>query len=45
VAEEFRYRSRMIGSSEIGFLRQFIADHPELSRCVLSRQVCEAWQW
>jgi hypothetical protein len=45
VTEEFRYRGRMIGSSEIGFLRRFIADHPELSRCALSRQVCEAWQW
>jgi hypothetical protein len=45
VAEEFRYRGRRIGSSEIGFLRQFIAAHPELSRCALSRQVCEAWQW
>ena len=42
---EYRYRGRIITSAEIVFLRQFIVDHPELSRCALSRQVCEAWQW
>jgi hypothetical protein len=26
-------------------LRQFVADHAELSRCALSRQLCELWQW
>ncbi len=42
---EYRYRGRNISSSEIAFLRQFIADHPELSRYALSRQLCELWQW
>jgi hypothetical protein len=42
---EHRYRGRNISGSEIVFLRQFIADHPELSRCALSRKVCELWQW
>ena len=27
------------------FIRQLIADRPELSRWKLSRQLCEAWQW
>jgi Domain of unknown function (DUF4338) len=42
---EYRYRGRTVSEAEIAFLRQFIADHPELSRCALSRQICEAWQW
>ena len=40
-----RYRSRDITGEEIAFIRQLIADHPELSRWKLSRQLCEAWQW
>lgn len=43
--DEYRYRGRIISREEMAFLRQFIADHPELSRCALSRRVCEAWQW
>jgi hypothetical protein len=39
------YRGQRFGGEEIGFIRQFIADHPELSRWKLSRQLCEAWQW
>jgi len=42
---EYRYRGRTISEAEIAFLRQFIAEHPKLSRCALSRHVCEAWQW
>ena len=34
-----------ITGEEIAFIRQLIADHPELSRWKLSRQLCEAWQW
>src|SRR5579883_3071347 len=40
-----RYRSREITGEEIAFIRQRIAEHPELSRWKLSRQLCEAWQW
>src|SRR6185437_15554760 len=25
--------------------REFITAHPELSRCALSRRLCELWQW
>jgi hypothetical protein len=39
------YRGQHIGGEEIGFIRQFIRDRPELSRWKLSRQLCEAWQW
>ncbi len=42
---EYRYRGRNISRNEILFLQQFIADHPELSRCALSRKLCELWQW
>ena len=42
---EYRYRGRNIGRGEILFVRQFIADHPELSRYALSRQLCQLWQW
>src|ERR1035437_8707596 len=40
-----RYRSREVTGEEIAFIRQLIAEHPELSRWKLSRQLCEAWQW
>jgi len=45
VAEQWRYRGREIGSSEIAFLRKLIGEHPELSRYSLSKKVCEAWEW
>jgi Domain of unknown function (DUF4338) len=45
VPVEYRYRGRNISSNEILFLRQFIADHSELSRYALSRKLCELWQW
>ena len=39
------YRGRIITPEEILFLRQFIAEHSQLSRRKLSAKVCEAWQW
>ncbi len=45
MAAQWRYRGRNIGDEEIAFLRQFIAEHPTLSRWALSRQLCEVWQW
>ena len=39
------YRGRSITGEEIAFIRQLIADRPELSRWKLSRELCEAWQW
>ena len=45
MAAQWRYRGRNIGEEEIVFLRQFIAEHPTLSRWALSRQLCEVWEW
>ena len=39
------YRGQSIGGEQVAFIRQLIAEHPELSRWKLSRQICEAWQW
>jgi hypothetical protein len=45
VASEYRYRGREVTSADIAFLNDFTREHPSLSRCALSRLVCEAWQW
>src|SRR5246127_2694188 len=39
------YRGQSLSGEQIAFLRRYIADHPELSRWKLSRELCEAWQW
>jgi hypothetical protein len=41
----YTYRGRVITQQDIGFLRQFIAEHTGLSRRRLSAKVCEAWDW
>src|SRR5580658_1306119 len=42
---EWRYRGRAVTAEDIVFIREFIADHPSLSRRKLSAHLCEAWQW
>jgi hypothetical protein len=42
---QYSYRGRVITPEDILFLRQFIAEHSQLSRRKLSAKVCEAWQW
>jgi len=42
---EWRYRGRTVGSQDIIFIRELIAQHPQLSRRKLSAKLCEAWQW
>src|ERR1700727_822738 len=42
---EWKYRGRIITPEDVAFLRQFLADHSDLSRRKLSAKVCEAWQW
>src|SRR6202161_2925243 len=42
---QYSYRGRVITPEDILFLRQFIAEHSDLSRRKLSAKVCEAWQW
>ena len=45
VTTAHHWRGQSISGEQIGFIRQLIADHPELSRWKLSRQLCEAWHW
>jgi len=42
---EWRYRGRVIAAQDLEFIREFIKQHPALSRRRLSAQLCEAWQW
>ena len=42
---EWRYRGRTISSTDVGFIRELIAAHPQASRCELSQRLCEAWNW
>ena len=42
---QYSYRGRVITSEDVVFLRQFIAEHSQLSRRRLSAKVCEAWEW
>jgi len=44
-AVEWRYRGRVITAQDLEFIREFIRQHPRLSRRRLSAQLCEAWQW
>jgi hypothetical protein len=44
-AVECRYRGRVIAAQDLEFIREFIKQHPGLSRRRLSAQLCEAWQW
>ena len=39
------FRGRPIGPADVAFLRELIAQHPDLSRRRLSVKVCEAWHW
>ena len=41
----FTYRHRVLSEADVVFIRQLIAQHPELSRRRLARKLCEAWQW
>lgn len=42
---EWRYRARVITAQDLEFIREFIQQHPSLSRRKLSVQLCQAWQW
>jgi len=44
-AVEWKYRGRVITAQDLEFVREFIQQHPGLSRRRLSAQLCEAWQW
>jgi hypothetical protein len=40
-----RYRNRAITQSDIEFIKQQIANNPKWGRTVLSRHLCEVWNW
>ena len=39
------YRHRVITDDDLVFIRKLIADQPDSSRWVLSKKLCEAWNW
>jgi Domain of unknown function (DUF4338) len=41
----FRYRSQVITTVQVEFIRQLIAQHPGATRRRLSLLLCEAWGW
>lgn len=45
MADEWKYRGRVITAQDIDFLRQTIAENPELSRRQRSAKVRQAWDW
>jgi len=45
MANEFRYRSHVITTVQVEFIRQLIAQHPGATRRRLSLLLCEAWGW
>lgn len=42
---EFRYRSQVITTAQVEFIRRLIAQHPGATRRRLSLLLCEAWEW
>lgn len=42
---KLRYRGRAVTTSDVVFIRELIARHPEASRRALSQKLCEAWAW
>ena len=45
MVNEFRYRSQVITTVQVEFIRQLIAQHPAATRRRLSLLLCEAWGW
>jgi hypothetical protein len=39
------YRQRMVTDTDVLFIRQLIAEHPQASRRQLSYLLCKAWNW
>jgi hypothetical protein len=39
------YRHRTVTDTDLRFIRELIAAHPNDSRRALSKRLCEAWQW
>jgi hypothetical protein len=39
------HRHRVITEDDVGFIRRLIAEHPGASRWMLSRKLCQTWNW
>ncbi len=42
---KLKYRGRAVTATDVAFIRELIARHPEASRRALSKLLCEAWRW
>ena len=40
-----RYRGKAVTDEEVVFIREFIAQNSGDSRWMLSRKLCQAWDW
>ena len=40
-----KYRGRAITAGDVVFIRTLITEHPGASRRILSKKLCEAWNW
>jgi len=40
-----KYRGRAVTEADVAFIRDLIADNPAASRKVLSKKLCQAWNW
>lgn len=40
-----KYRGRAVTEADVAFIRDLIADNPAASRKVLSKKLCQAWDW
>ena len=40
-----RFRGREINKQDVTFIRALIESHPDASRYLLSKKLCEAWDW
>lgn len=45
MAVALEYRGRRVSDSEVVFIRELIATHPQASRRALSKKLCAAWGW
>jgi Druantia protein DruA len=42
---QLSYRHRVVSAEDVVFIRKLIAEHPQASRRVLSKLLCQAWNW
>ena len=45
MALEIKYQGRFASTDDVAFIKRMIAENPGDSRRVLSKKLCEAWNW